>query len=148
MANALAQSINKIKDFFDGNEPEYQSSRLGRQEENVTIASRRKVANQEDKMEHYAEDYTSDVYIARSIMYIKDQGKSVISLINRLKQGQIVIVDRSNVADEKEKTRIFDALYGATVALDGRYYFLDESDKNIIAFTNGSNDIFDETLHE
>ena len=89
-------------------------------------------------------DTSDDVYIVRCIKLLEDGGNQMVSIIERIERGQLVVADFSESSPE-EKTNQFHVLWGAVIAHHGSYRVLDKGGLgNLILFTNGENKIAEE----
>lgn len=84
-------------------------------------------------------DTSDDICIIRGIQLIEDGGNYMVSVIERLEKGQLIVVDFSE-SDENNKSIQFHVLWGAVMALHGSYKLLDKSG-NLVVFTSNQNKI-------
>lgn len=92
-------------------------------------------------------DFSDNICIIRGIQLVEDGGNYMLSVINRLEKGQLLVVDFSESDDENRQIQ-FHVLWGAVMALHGAYKVLDKRG-HLVLFTSSENKIAeDRTLLE
>lgn len=90
-------------------------------------------------------DTSDDICVIRGVQLIEDGGNSMVSIIERLGKGQLIIVDFSE-SDDRNREIQFHVLWGATMAFNGSYKILDKSGRNLVLFTSNENKISEEKI--
>ena len=87
-------------------------------------------------------DTSDDICVIRGIQLIEDGGNYMVSVIERLERGQLVVVDFSE-SDERNREIQFHVLWGAVMAFHGSYKILDKA-SNLVLFASNENKIAEE----
>lgn len=90
-------------------------------------------------------DTSDDICVIRGVQLIEDGGNSMVSIIERLGKGQLIVVDFSE-SDERNREIQFHVLWGATMAFHGSYKVLDKA-RNLVLFTSNENKISEEKIN-
>lgn len=87
-------------------------------------------------------DTSDDICVIRGIQLIEDGGNYMVSVIERLEKGQLIVVDFSE-SDERNREIQFHVLWGAVMAFHGSYKILDKA-SNLVLFASNENKIAEE----
>lgn len=87
-------------------------------------------------------DTSDNICVIRGIQLIEDGGNYMVSVIERLEKGQLIVVDFSE-SDERNREIQFHVLWGAVMAFHGSYKILDKA-SNLVLFTSNENKIAEE----
>lgn len=87
-------------------------------------------------------DTSDDICVLRGMQLVEDGGNYMISAIERLEKGQLIVVDFSE-SDERNREIQFHALWGAAMAFHGSYKVLDKA-SNLVLFSSNNSRIGEE----
>lgn len=87
-------------------------------------------------------DTSDDICVLRGMQLVEDGGNYMVSAIERLERGQLIVVDFSE-SDERNREIQFHALWGAAMAYHGSYKVLDKA-SNLVLFSSNNSRIGEE----
>ena len=143
MANIFTSMKDKVTAF--ANEEPTQGLKQDIQPRNsksVTIGAPKGESSSTTKSQNRIFDTSDDICVIRGIQLIEDGGNYMVSVIERLEKGQLLVVDFSE-SDERNKEIQFHVLWGAVMALHGSFKILDKGG-NLVLFTSVENKIAEE----
>ncbi|MGU8833465.1 hypothetical protein ACSW8S_19150 (plasmid) [Clostridium perfringens] len=130
---------DKVNNFTSEESQNISKSEIQPRNSKGVVVGAPKGSEKESVSQNRILDTSDDICVIRGIQLVEDNGNYMISVIERLEKGQLLVVDFSE-SDDRNREIQFHVLWGAVMAFHGSYKMLDKAG-NLVLFTSQQNKI-------